>query len=163
MQWQLRNPMPGMDLVLNSSCLIHTKCSKIALFSMEIYKDKWNYLSSYIKNNFMPFLNRCGLDKQNQDILLNSGLLQVSGKKNMYPDNESRVGETFYVMDSMEFLQSKTLSPFAFSKKMWTEHLRPKRGSPQWNSCLLETLLSIEKKKKHLSIPLKHFCLQSQH
>lgn len=66
----------------------------------------------------MPFLNRCGLDKQNQDILLNSGLLQVSGKKNMYPDNESRVGETFCVMDSMEFLQSKTLSPFAFSKKM---------------------------------------------
>lgn len=40
----------------------------------------------------MPFLNRCGLDKQNQDILLNSGLLQVSGKKNVYPDNESRVG-----------------------------------------------------------------------
>lgn len=66
----------------------------------------------------MPFLNRCGLDKQNQDILLNAGLLQVSGKKNMYPDNESRVGETFCVMDSMEFLQSKTLSPFAFSKKM---------------------------------------------
>lgn len=66
----------------------------------------------------MPFLNRCGLDKQNQDILLNSGLLQVSGKKNMYPESESRVGETFYVMDSMEFLQSKTLSPFAFSKKM---------------------------------------------
>lgn len=32
----------------------------------------------------------------------------------MYPDNESRVGETFYVMDSMEFLQSKTLSLFAF-------------------------------------------------